>query len=318
MTPFDKPGQDRLPVSVVVATRDRPEALGEALGAVRAAMGADDELIVVDSASTDPRVAEVAAELGADVVRSTLPGACRARNLGWRAARHGLVAFTDDDCLPDPDWLARIGGCFAATPGAAFLTGRVLPAGADAAVGGARPRRAQLSVSLHLDDRSRPIDDVDEADEVGHGANMAWRRSALEALGGFDEALGPGAPLRAAEDADLVWRALEAGMTGRYEPAVVVAHRQWRRRGEQLAAYYAYGVGEGAVAVKRWRMDGREVRPAGLATHFLLNRGLPAAARRLAAGYEMGALADLARAAGAVRGGLLARRRPLAEGRFAP
>ena len=317
MTPLDSPRQDRLPVSVVLATRDRAAALAEALRAVRAAMGDEDELIVVDSASTDPAVAEVAAALGATVVRSALPGACRARNLGWRAARHDLVAFTDDDCLPDAQWLIRIAGAFADAPDAAFLTGRVLPAadGGERGPGRRLAGRAQLSVSLQLDDRPRPITVPEEADGAGHGANMAWRQTALDALGGFDEALGPGAPLRAAEDADLLWRALRHGMAGTYEPAATVFHRQWRSRRRQLAAYYAYGIGEGAVSVKRLRMGGGHVSRGGLAAE-VLGRGLPAAARRLAAGYEMGALADLVRAAGAVRGGLRARRRGLSEGHF--
>ena len=303
-------------MSVVVATRDRAAALGEALRAVRAAMADQDELIVVDSASTDPAVAAVARDLGATVVRSALPGACRARNLGWRAARHHLVAFTDDDCLPGEQWLARIAGAFAGAPDAAFLTGRVLPA-PDGETGAPRrlAGRAQLSVSLQLDDRARPITAPEEADGAGHGANMAWRRPALDTLGGFDEALGPGAPLRAGEDADLLWRALRHGMAGIYEPAATVFHRQWRSRRRQLAAYYAYGIGEGAVSVKRLRIGGGRVSGGRLVAD-VLGRGLPAAARRLASGYEMGALADLVRAAGAVRGGLRARRRGLSEGHF--
>ena len=94
-------------VSVVVCSRDRADFLRDALVAVCAALRPQDELVVVDSASVDASVALVAVESGARVVRAERPGLGYARNLGWRAATRSILAFTDDDCAPAPDWTAR-------------------------------------------------------------------------------------------------------------------------------------------------------------------------------------------------------------------
>src|SRR3954451_19623068 len=87
----------RPPISVVVPTRDRPDALARCLEVVSAQLREDDELLVVDSDSTDGETASVASAAGARVVRADRPGSSLARNSGWRSARHDLVAFTDDD-----------------------------------------------------------------------------------------------------------------------------------------------------------------------------------------------------------------------------
>jgi glycosyltransferase involved in cell wall biosynthesis len=69
-------------------------------------------VIVVDDGSTD-RTAEVAESSGARVLRlDENRGAGAARNAGLESARAGLVAFTDDDCIPDPHWLEELIGCF--------------------------------------------------------------------------------------------------------------------------------------------------------------------------------------------------------------
>src|ERR1700728_3996070 len=200
-------------VTVVVATRDRPLLLTEPLTAIRRSLRVDDRLVVVDSASRDQRVRAVAESSGAAVLRCDLPGACLARNMGLRAASTQVVAFTDDDCLPAPDWVSAVSAAFAAHPSAAFVTGRLT---VDEPISG----RMQLGLSIHDVAVPVAIDAGSDVSKIGHGANMAWRRQDLQTLGGFDEGLGPGTRLLAAEDHDLFWRALQAGMTGSYDPLV--------------------------------------------------------------------------------------------------
>jgi GT2 family glycosyltransferase len=307
---------------VVVATRDRPDMLRTALEAVVASLRPGDELVVVDSASEDRRVGAVASEAGARVVRCDVPGTCRARNVGMRVAISDVIAFTDDDCLPETGWVTALAGVFARQPAIGFVTGRVL------AQTEARARR--LTVSVADEDVPRIFSSSDTAGDiaaVGHGANMAWRRAALEGVGGFDEAMGPGAPLRAAEDHDAFWRALQAGFTGCFEPAAVVRHRQWRTSRGQLAAFFAYGVGRGGLFVKQWRLGSGpgEARlaalirlPAGRAAlrELLWDRGVAAVGKRVAEGYELGALAEATALAGALRGAWRARRLALVHGHF--
>ena len=308
-------------VTVVVATRDRPVLLAEALAAICHSLRAEDRVVVVDSASRDRRVQAVAEASGAAVLRCELPGACRARNLGLRAVSTPIVAFTDDDCLPAPDWVAALSAAFAAHPNEAFVTGRVV---ADEPISG----RLQIGLSLH--DTSVPghIDAGTDVSKIGHGANMAWRLEDILALGGFDECLGPGTRLLAAEDHDLFWRALQAGMTGTYDPLVAVRHRQWRGRRDQLRTAHGYGVGSGALAVKKWRVESStgpngqvadipKLAWLGLAARELgWRQGVTPMARSAGEGYAMGVISETVKLAGSLRGAALARALPIEAGHY--
>ncbi len=261
----------RPPVAVVLATRDRPELLAGALGALRAALRSQDELLVVDSASTGPGTGALCRRLGVQVLRLDAPGTSAARNAGLVATTAPLVAFTDDDCLPQPGWAAALAGAFG-DPAVGVVTGRVL---AD--------RVVPAPVSLEESTVARPF-----TTPVGHGANCCFRREALLAVGGFDDRLGPGAPGRASEDVDAFRRVLAAGWTGFYEPAAVVVHRQWRGRTASVRRSFAYGVGQ-AAAGGSWRTA-------------VWRDALAPAVRDARAGYATGVAVGLARAAGAVRG----------------
>lgn len=265
-----------------MATRDRAPLLAGLLDALQLALRPCDDVLVVDSASRDDETARTCEARGVRLIRLTQPGTSRARNAGWRACGASLVAFTDDDCRPQPGWTAALSE---ALQDSDFVTGRVI---AD--------RVVAAPVSLLDDDRGR---ELTERDPVGHGANCAFRRDLLERLDGFDERLGPGTALRAGEDADLFVRALHMGNTGRYEPAAVVVHQQWRGRGRALGASFSYGVGQGGAALRR---------RSGL-RRAVWTDGLGAAGRDLRAGYVTGAAAGALRGAGALVGAVTARLR---------
>src|SRR3954452_12468363 len=100
-------------LSVVVATRNRADRLPRLVRALEAQEGAPPfELVVIDDASTDATstvLAQLAASSSMRIVAHRLVdqrGPAAARNAGWRSARGELVAFTDDDCEPQPGWLA--------------------------------------------------------------------------------------------------------------------------------------------------------------------------------------------------------------------
>jgi len=118
---------------------------------------------------------------------------------------------------------------------------------------------------------------------LGHGASMAVRRAALEQVRGFDEALGAGGHFRAAPEVDLFDRLLAAGWVGRYEPASVAYHEQWRDMNAIQALDYGYGVGNGARLAKLVRSD--RPRAALVAKVALWDDGL----RPAWAAYRMGA-----------------------------
>lgn len=249
------------------------------LDALTVAIRPGDEILVVDSASRDDATVRLCTGRGVPVLRLAEPGTSRARNAGWRATSAPLVAFTDDDCLPQPGWAAAIAQALQTCD---VVTGRVL---AD--------RSVAAPVSLLDDPVAR---ELSASDPVGHGASCGFRRELLERVGGFDERLGPGTALRAGEDADLLRRALQAGARGRYEPAAVVVHLQWRTRSQALRLSFSYGLGSAGAALHR----GKGVRAALRGAAW--DDGLCAAARDLRAGYPTGAVAGILRATGAVAG----------------
>jgi len=186
-------------VSVVVPTVGRPSlaALLRALtglGSGRLPDGATAvELVLVDDrrdAGATPL--PVPAELVpvTTVVAGRAAGPAAARNVGWRAARYGWVAFLDDDVVPEPDWPARLAADLRVPAGVGGVQGRgrvPLPAGR-------RPRDWERTTAGLADGRWITAD-------------MAYRRAALAQVGGFDERF----PRAYREDAELAYRVGAAG-----------------------------------------------------------------------------------------------------------
>jgi GT2 family glycosyltransferase len=284
-------GRDR--VAVVVCSRDRPAMLAPALDSIVASLRPGDELVVVDSASRTSATAETARERGLRVERADLPGLSRARNVGVAASRAPVILFTDDDCLADPGWVANMASAFDADPDVGFAFGRVMS-----------DREGGLGVALLVDEEPRRYGASDDLLSMGHGANMALRRSMLEKIGEFDVDLGAGARFPACEDTDIVWRALAEGATGAYVPGAVVVHRQWRSQRAMLRLRYGYGIGCGAFAVKMRQRD----RAAGMALfrRVAVSDGALRSLRELLGGRRGVAANLMARAIGAVVGALRA------------
>lgn len=240
-------GVERPPLSIVVPTRDRPEMLARCLESVVAAMGPQDELIVVDSASRDPEpVSRTAKSHGAKFLRSDLPGATRARNLGWRAATHDLIVFVDDDVWVDPGWADAIVQPLLTSDGVEFVTGRV------------EAPEGQTSYFVAIKDDPDPaLFDRTTRGLTGHSASMAARRSALETVGGFDVWMGPGARFRGADDGDLFDRLFLQDYLCAYEPSALAWHDQWREKAGLVRLNFHSGVGAGGRLVKLLRTDTR-------------------------------------------------------------
>lgn len=292
------------PISVVVATRDRPQLLDGCLKSLRDSLRPRDELVVVDSASAAPEaIREVVLAHGGRYVRDDEAGASRARNAGWRSATHAAVAFVDDDVRVRPDWADAMSSALEGSPGYAFITGQI--ASAD--------ESAERPVAVF--DEALPFDiDVTTRDPVGHGANHAVRRAALERVDGFDERLGPGATFRAAEDVDLWDRLLIAGERGRYDPSVEAVHVQWRSRRDYIRLDWAYGYGGGARLAKLLRTS----RPrAALVANVLFWRwGLRMVYLEYRYRQPFKAMLHVIRLAGVVCGATRGLLTPLEHGRF--
>jgi GT2 family glycosyltransferase len=279
---------------VIVCTRDRPEQLRRCLAALAATLRPGDDRLVVDSASVGgAAVASVAAEAGFRLARAPLPGLSRARNVGLEASTAPLVAFIDDDCVVGDAWSERIEAAFA-DPGVGFVTGVV---NAD--------REARLPIAVTAAGATaKRFGAGSDPTECGHGANMAFRRAALEAVGRFDEELGAGARFRSAEDTDLFWRLLAGGWEGVFDPGITVTHEQWRSTTEALRTSFGYGVGLGALVAKARHRDRDRARR--VLRRGVWDNGLRRAGRDLRAGYQTGAASCLVRVAGVCIGAVRA------------
>jgi len=245
-------------ITVVLCTRDRVDMLKTALASI---LALDDEhlrVIVVDNAARTGYTRQHVANLDDPRVRLVVeaaPGLARARNAGLRAATTEIVAFTDDDVVVDAYWLRGLAEGFS-EPAVACVSG-IVPSGEirtpaqayfDQRVGWARNCEPRVYRT------DAPPADVPlfpfQVGMYGTGANFAVRRSVIVELGGFDEALGAGAPTRGGEDLDMFFRMLCAGWHLAYQPAAVVWHRH-RSDPDALAEQArAYGLGLGALLTK--------------------------------------------------------------------
>lgn len=242
-------------LSVVLCTRDRAAQLRVALSSVLRAAGPEVDVVVVDNAPRTAETKEVVDELADPRVRYLLeprPGLSVARNTGARAAGGGIIAFTDDDVRVDEGWLEGLRRGFTRAERVGCVTGLVPSGELETA-----PQHF-FDAKVHWSSSTTPrLYDLDRhraesvlypyaSGVVGTGANFAVSRAAFEELGGFDEALGAGAPTRGGEDLDWFVRTLTAGWTIAYEPSAVVWH--WHRREVEALADQLFGYGSGLTA----------------------------------------------------------------------
>ncbi|MHB1487393.1 MAG: glycosyltransferase family 2 protein [Acidimicrobiales bacterium] len=196
-------------ISVVVPSYRRPELLNRLVAALEAQSLARHrfEVLIVDNGSGDSTT-EVLADLAGSTPLSLRPmsvvenhGPARARNLGWRHARAPIVAFIDDDCVPDAEWLEQGLEAMAGDPAVGVLQGTTLP-----------PDGATYSDWTIYREVTGPS-------PYFEACNVVYRKQALEAVGGFDEEIG-----YYGEDTALGWAVLEAGWARSFCAAAVVYH----------------------------------------------------------------------------------------------
>ncbi|RKQ93901.1 HAD superfamily hydrolase (TIGR01509 family) [Solirubrobacter pauli] len=157
------------------------------LAAVLDAIGPGDDVIVVDDRRDRSHPLPVS---GARVLAGPARGPAAARNAGWRATRSDWVVFLDDDVVPPPGWREALAGDLAAARDAGATQGRIV-----------------VPVGPRPTDWERNVAGLQDAQWAT--ADMAYRREALAAVGGFDERF----PRAYREDADLGLRVVEAGWT---------------------------------------------------------------------------------------------------------
>ena len=208
-----------LTFSVVVNTLDRRASLGRALDGLRGLRGPDLEVVVVDGPSRDGTGAWLDAH-APDVVRASVPVANLAvsRNAGLRAAAGDIVAYLDDDAVPEPSWLLELARAFA-DPSVGAAGGFVRDPT------GVAFQARHLAFDRHANAAMDVRGPLPPFAPGAHrfrgllGANCAFRASALRAIGGFDEAYA-----YFLEEADVLMRLMDAGHALAVRPLAEVHH----------------------------------------------------------------------------------------------
>lgn len=216
-----------IPASIVIATYNGGRTLRQCLESIQKLRYPNFETIVVDDGSTDD-TAQILRDFDwVKVVSQKNHGLSAARNAGIKAASGDIIAFTDSDCIVDEDWLyfvalflvdnsqmAGVGGPNI-TPCENTLTHRAI---------GQAPGHATHVLITHK-----------EAEHVP-GCNMAFWKSALQAIGGFNPIYH-----KAGDDVDVIWRLQDAGYTVGFSTAAFV----WHHRRPTVSGYIKQQAGYG-------------------------------------------------------------------------
>jgi GT2 family glycosyltransferase len=205
------------PVEVIVCTYNRAASLKQCLESLRGQDYPSFSVLVVNGPSSDDTV-QVAAGFGARVVSQQGRGIANARNLGVRAATADVIAFIDDDCTAQPDWLRLLVLKMQETD-AAGVSGTALTAGTGAI------EFENGTVDIYGRGKGRnpyPGDHNDPNGRVFNNVvcmNVAFRRADVLKVGGFDEYFN-----YFYEETDLCVRLIQAGCHIVHAPGAVVCH----------------------------------------------------------------------------------------------
>lgn len=259
-------------ITVVICTTGEEAGLRTAVDAVLGQTHRAVDLIVVDNRPANGGVDALIGDIADPrlrIVRESRPGLSVARNTGLAHARAGLIAFTDDDAVPHPRWVAELVRVFDIDPvgDVACVTGLVLPAGfateaqllfeeCSGFSKGFRAMRWSRGGPVGGELAALTVPGVRGVafpyggGEFGSGNNMAFRTALLRELGGFDVALGAGTATRGGEDLDIFRRVYLGGFGVVYHPPAVVGHHHRRDLEGLRSQMYGHGTGMAAVATK--------------------------------------------------------------------
>ena len=222
-------------ISVVICSYNGQRTIRDCLEGLRNVDYPNFEVIVVNDGSTDT-TATIAHDYGFRVISTENRGLSHARNVGMEAATGEIVAYIDDDARPDPHWLAYLAATFLSTEHAGVGGPNIAPPG-DGLIAECVANAPGNPVHILLSDQ--------EAEHIP-GCNMAFRKTCLQAIGGFDPQFRI-----AGDDVDVCWRLQQCSWTLGFSPAAMV----WHHRRNSVQAYWKqqknYGKAE-ALLERKW------------------------------------------------------------------
>jgi glycosyltransferase involved in cell wall biosynthesis len=240
---------DSVDISIVVCTRNRSESLKHCLDSLVNQRCLPAEILVVDNAPTDDSTKLVAESYKTvTYVKEPRPGLDIARNTGARVSKYPIVAYTDDDVKVDELWSYRIYETFLDEKVQA-MTGLVIATSLET--------ESQQIFEKHwgfnkgYQDKYFDGDfiyksiDIPKVWDIGAGANMAFRKTAIEAVNFFDDRLDVGAA-GCNGDSEIMYRMLSENMTIQYSPRAVVYHEHRRDLKQLHKQMFSYMRGHAA------------------------------------------------------------------------
>ncbi|MBO0858427.1 MAG: glycosyltransferase [Chloracidobacterium sp.] len=227
--PFEDEERRRWPkVSVVICAYNAASTIEDNLESLTRLNYPNYEVIVVNDGSKDA-TPKIAARYPFKLINVPNGGLSAARNLGWRAATGEIVAYTDSDTRVDPDWLAYLVQPFLTTDAVGVGGPNVAPED-DGWIAQCVARSPGGPTHVLLNDTI--------AEHIP-GCNMAFRRRALDEVGGFDPTY-----TKAGDDVDICWRLQERGWRLAFSPSALVWHHHRNSVGAYWRQQVGYGEGE--------------------------------------------------------------------------
>jgi GT2 family glycosyltransferase len=231
--PFE--GVDRWPpISVAVCSYNGARTIRETLTHLARLDYPDYEVIVIDDGSTDT-TANIVGEFDVRLIRTENRGLSRARNTALAAARGQIIAYIDDDAYPDQHWLRYLALKFLHSDHVAVGGPNLAPAD-DGLIADCVANAPGNPTHILIDD---------ELAEHIPGCNMALRKRALEAIGGFDPRFHA-----TADDVDVCWRLQDRSWTVGFSPVALVWHHRRDSVWRYLKQQFGYGRGESLLEQK--------------------------------------------------------------------
>lgn len=254
-------------LTIAICTKDRTENLQRCLGSLlplQQQSSSQLDILVVDNAPSDQQTYKLVSDLPTvRYVCEPKPGLDFARNHALQSSTTELLAFLDDDVTVDRLWLEGLTAAFCENPDAGGMTGLVLP------------YELNTNAQILFEERGgfqRGFEKIRYGQQLagnvlypcgagifGAGCNMAFRRSLLLELGGFDNALDTGGPMPGGGDLDIFYRVVRAGHPLIYEPSYLVFHQHRPDLAKLRRQYWSWGLGFMAFVVKSYLHD-REMR----------------------------------------------------------
>ena len=259
----------RVPVTVIVTVRNEAVTIDALVDSLQHGSRVPDEIVIADGGSTDGTYERLQARGAADARLRALraPGnRSVGRNAAIRAARHAVIACTDAGVEVAPEWLVELTRRFEEDPTVDVVAGFYQPAGATWF------ERAAGVVS------APSLREINPARFLPSTRSIAFRRTAFDRVGGFDESLAHN------EDTPFALALKRSGCKFAFAPEAIV---RWRPRGTLRAFLHQhrrFGFGDGESRVQGWFYGTIAAKYAIGATLLVLGMWMPVARWTLAVG----------------------------------